>query len=52
MDLKIDLIVLNGSNYVVWEPNMETLLKRKGMWKCMKIEIRDPTNDQENFDVD
>jgi hypothetical protein len=31
MALNIDPVVLNGSNYVVWAPYMETLLKRKGL---------------------
>jgi hypothetical protein len=52
MALKIDPVVLNGSNYVVWAPDMETLLKRKGLWKYMKVVIPDPTDDQEKFIVD
>jgi hypothetical protein len=44
--------VLNGSNYVVWAPDMETLLKSKGLWKYMKTVIPDPTDDQEKFVVD
>jgi hypothetical protein len=31
MASKIDPIVLNGSNYAVWAPDMETLLKSKGL---------------------
>jgi hypothetical protein len=49
MDLKIDPIVLNGSNYAVWEPDMETLLKSKGLWKYTKIVIPDPTDDQKSL---
>jgi hypothetical protein len=45
MDLKIDPIVLNRSNYVVWAPDMETLLKRKGLWQYMKVAIPDPIDD-------
>jgi hypothetical protein len=52
MDSNIDLVVLNGSNYVVWEPYMETLLKSKELWKYTKIVILDPTNDQEKFVVE
>ena len=29
MDSKVDLVLLDGFNYTIWEPNMETLLKRK-----------------------
>jgi hypothetical protein len=46
MASNIDLVILNGSNYAVWEPDMETLLKRKGLWQYMNIVIPDPTYDQ------
>jgi hypothetical protein len=52
MDSNINLIILNVSNYAIWEPNMETLLNSKGMWKYMKSMILDPINDQTNFIVD
>jgi hypothetical protein len=52
MASKIDLVILNGSNYVVWAPDMETLLKSKGLWKYMKTVILDPIDDQEKFIVD
>jgi hypothetical protein len=52
MALKIDHVVLNGSNYAVWAPDMETLLKRKGLWQYMKVVIPDPTDDQVKFVVD
>jgi hypothetical protein len=45
MDLKIDYVVLNGSNYAVWEPDMENLLKNKGPWKHIKVAIPDATDD-------
>jgi hypothetical protein len=32
MASNIDLVVLNGSNYAVWAPEKETMLKRKGLW--------------------
>jgi hypothetical protein len=51
MHPKIDLVVLNESNYAVWAPYMETQLKRKGLWQYMKIVILDPTNDQAKFNV-
>jgi len=44
-DLKIDIVVLSGSNYVVWAPDMETLLKSKGPWKYTKTAILVPTDD-------
>ena len=52
MDSNIDLVVLNGSNYVVWAPDKETILKSKGLWKYTKIVILDPTNDQEKIVVE
>jgi hypothetical protein len=52
MSSKFDPIVLNGSNYAVWAPNMETLLKSKGLWKYTKVMIPDPTYDQKKFVVD
>ena len=32
MDSMIETIVLDGLKYVVWEIDMETLLKGKGLW--------------------
>jgi hypothetical protein len=52
MDLKIDHVVMNGSTYVVWAPEMETLLKSKGLWKYMNIVIPYPTDDQMKFIID
>jgi hypothetical protein len=52
MDSKISHVVLNGSNYVVWAPNMKALLKRKGLWKYMKVIILDPIDNQTKFIVD
>jgi hypothetical protein len=52
MDSKNDLIVLNGSNYAVWAPDMETLLKSKGLWHYTKVMIPDPTDTHEKFVVD
>jgi hypothetical protein len=49
MASKIDPIVLNGSNYAVWAPDMETLLKSKGLWKYTKVAIPDPTDASKNF---
>jgi hypothetical protein len=42
----IDHVFLNGLNYAVWEPYMETLLKKKGLWKYTKFAIPDPINNQ------
>jgi hypothetical protein len=52
MDSNIDLILLNESNYTVWEPYMETLLKRKGLWKYMNIVIPNQMDDQEKYIID
>jgi hypothetical protein len=52
MAWNIDPIVLNKSNYAVWAPDMETLLKSKGMWWYMNIMIPDPTNNHAKFVVD
>jgi hypothetical protein len=52
MDLKIGPIILSGSNYAVWAPDMETLLKSKGLWKYKKIVIPYPTDDREKFFID
>jgi hypothetical protein len=52
MALKIDLVVLNGSNYAVWAPYMETLLNNKGLWKYMKVLIPWPTKNQTKFIID
>jgi hypothetical protein len=45
MDSKIEPVVLDGFNYVVWETDMEMLLKSKGIWKYMKVSIPDPSDD-------
>jgi hypothetical protein len=52
MASKIDLVVLNGLNYVIWAPNMETLLKSKGLWQYTKVVILDLKDDQVKFVVD
>lgn len=52
MASNIDPIVLNGLNYSIWAPNMETLLKRKGLWQYMKAVIPYPKDDQLKFVVD
>jgi hypothetical protein len=52
MALNIHHAIMNGSNYIAWEPYMETLMNIKGLWKYTKIMILDPTNDQENSIVD
>jgi hypothetical protein len=52
MDSNINPLVMNRSNYAVWEPHMETLLKSKGLFQYMKTVILDPTDDQEIFYVD
>jgi hypothetical protein len=49
MDSKIDLFVLKRSNYAVWEPDMENLLKSKGLWNYMKIVIPYPIGNQVKF---
>ena len=49
MASKIELIVLNGLNYIIWETNMEMFLKSKGLWQYTKVLILDPSNAQENF---
>jgi hypothetical protein len=46
MDLTIDPIIFNGSNYVVWELDMEILLKSNRLWH---YKILDPIGDQESF---
>jgi hypothetical protein len=51
MDLNIDPVILNGSNYAIWAPDMETLLKSKEPWQYIKTVIPDPTDDQENLVV-
>jgi hypothetical protein len=43
---------MNGSNYAVSEPDMETLLKRKGLWQYTNIAITYPIDDREKFVVD
>jgi hypothetical protein len=52
MASKIYLVIMNKSNYIVWAPDMEVLLKSKGLWKYKKTVIPDPIVDWENFDVD
>jgi len=49
MASKIDHVIMNGSSYEVWEPDMETILKSKGLWPYTKTVIPYPTNDQETL---
>ena len=46
MASKIDLVVLDGLNYVVWVTGMETLLKTKGLWHYTRTIIPYPMDDQ------
>ena len=41
---KIEHIVLNGNNYAIWVPYMDTLLKNKRLWKYIKVTIANPTD--------
>ena len=52
MASKINPIILNASNYAVWVPYMESLLKSKGLWKYMKVLIPWPTKNQTKFIID
>ena len=52
MASKIEFVVLNSLNDFVWENDMETLLKSKGIWKCIKVSILDSTDGQETFFID
>jgi hypothetical protein len=52
MDSKNDHVILNGLNYIVWVPDMETLLKIKGLWKYIKVVIPNLKDDQIKFDID
>jgi hypothetical protein len=50
MALKIDHVAFEWIKLcTIWEPDMETLLKSKGLWKYMKTVIPYPTNDQKIF---
>ena len=49
MASNIDPIVLDGHDYVGWEPYMETLLKSKGLWKYMKMTIPETTDAAAKF---
>jgi hypothetical protein len=52
MASKIYLVFLNGLNYAIWAPDMETLLKRKGLWQYTKTAIPYLKDDQTKFVVD
>ena len=52
MALKIDHIILNGPNYIVWAQDMETLLKSKGLLQYMKTVILYPSDAKVKFIVD
>jgi hypothetical protein len=52
MDSNIDPIVLNGLDYDIWAPDIEILLKSKGLWKYTKTVILDPMDDQVKFVID
>ena len=49
MSSKIDHVILDGLNYDIPTPNMETLLKSKGLYQYMKITIPYPSNHQAKF---
>ena len=39
--MNIDPMVLNRSNYAIWAPDMETLLKSVGPWLCKYMKIKE-----------
>lgn len=45
MDSKIDPIILDGLKYSIWVIDMETLLKRKGLYQYTKIIIPNSMDD-------
>ena len=49
---KIESIILNGHNYAVWDPYMETLPKIKGVQKYTKYVIPYHVDDQDKFIID
>jgi hypothetical protein len=51
MASKIEPIVLDGLNYVVWEIDMEMLLKSKGLSKYMKVAILDSSDVATKFAI-
>ena len=52
MTSKIEHVVLNGNNYVIWVTDMETLLKRKGLWQFTKNTISNPIDANTKFVID
>lgn len=52
MDSKIEHVILNGHNYAIWVPYMETLLKIKGLWQYFKDIIPNPKDDKAKFVID
>ena len=52
MASKIEPILLDGLNYVVWETNMEMLLKGKDLLKYTNVCILDVSDDQVKFVID
>ena len=49
MASKIDTIILDGINYTILAPDMETLMKIKWIWKYTKTTISDLSNEQLKF---
>ena len=45
-------VIMNGHNYATCVPDMETLLKIKGLWKYNNVAISYLTNDQAKFFID
>lgn len=52
MASKIELVIFNGHNYVVWALDMETLLKTKGLSQNTKIVIPKPIDSHAKFFID
>ena len=49
MNSEIEHVVMNGHNYAIWAPDMETLLNSKGMWKYTKVVIPYSIDDQDKL---
>ena len=52
MASKIDHVILDGLNYAIWEPDMETMMKSKAIQQYTKTVIPNPSDDQAKFIID
>jgi len=49
---RLEIVVINGHNYVIWAQYMKTLSKRKVLWQFTKTRVANSKDDHHKFFID